>query len=62
MLTRQNYSRPKINSHHAANDSEMLVALILMHALTLRSQSQHSRRDPETHKLPVSLFSESQKF
>lgn len=47
MLTWQNYLRPKIRVADRCGDSEMPVALILMHGLTLPTQSHQSSREAE---------------
>ena len=41
MLSCENYLRPKLKLANHAPQSEMLVALVLMLAITLPSQSHH---------------------
>jgi hypothetical protein len=63
MLAWQNDLRPKIRLDNSpSGNSEMLVALILMHALTLRPQSHHSSKRNRRRSAFVSLFSENQKL
>jgi hypothetical protein len=63
MLAWQNELRPKIRLDNSrSGNSEMLVALILMHALTLRPQSHHSRLEKLRRAAYVSLLSEKQKL
>lgn len=58
MLTRQKLVVQKIYY----NSAEMPVALVLMHAITLLSQSHHLVRESDARGVRVSFLGESKSF